>query len=359
MIVLSVSFFSNKEKGISQSFLFFTVLAVCFHLIYLMILDLNLEISYPYILWFPYSFLMGIGPLIFLYTQSIVLKDFRLRRKDYLLFVPLAIEVIGQLMLIRASTVQGMQVYNVPYAGVFMIVTYFLAGVSIFYYLRKSSALMSQHRSQAEQYYSSIQDKSPLTIQRLLKYYKIIWLCWLPTALLFLLFFRFQLQYLILIIPIYGLSIAITYLTYWITLENRSFVDRIVPLEKERPRNSSYDHLSQKKVEEKLAILKSLLDQENIYLEEDVSLGSLANRAKMEPNLVSFLLNAHLGVSFFEFINQARVQEFKDRLQSNQYNHLTLLAIALDCGFSSKSSFNRIFKKVTGLTPRKYMANEK
>ena len=56
----------------------------------------------------------------------------------------------------------------------------------------------------------------------------------------------------------------------------------------------------------------------------------------------------------FDYVNQFRVEEVKKRMSDINYKHLTLLGIALDCGFNSKSSFNNIFKKITNYTPTEY-----
>ncbi len=59
--------------------------------------------------------------------------------------------------------------------------------------------------------------------------------------------------------------------------------------------------------------------------------------------------------NFYSYINAFRVEEFKERVVSQKYTHLTILAIALDCGFNSKSTFNRIFKQATGITPNEFV----
>ena len=55
-------------------------------------------------------------------------------------------------------------------------------------------------------------------------------------------------------------------------------------------------------------------------------------------------------------MNEYRVEEFKRQIQNPQNKHLTLLAVALDCGFNSKSTFNRAFKNATGTTPKEFLA---
>ena len=74
----------------------------------------------------------------------------------------------------------------------------------------------------------------------------------------------------------------------------------------------------------------------------------------MSIHLLSQVINEQLGVNFFNFVNQYRVEEFKERLADPSNRNFSLLGIAFDSGFNSKSTFNRIFRNTTGLTPSRY-----
>lgn len=92
-----------------------------------------------------------------------------------------------------------------------------------------------------------------------------------------------------------------------------------------------------------------------LFTEPELSLADLAGRLSVHPNYLSQVINEAEGVSFYDYINSLRVEEFK-RLVSLPENHkYTLLALAYDCGFNSKSAFNRFFKKETGLSPSAYV----
>lgn len=100
--------------------------------------------------------------------------------------------------------------------------------------------------------------------------------------------------------------------------------------------------------------IRQLLEEEKIYLRTELSLVELAEAAEMSPHQLSRLINEEFGRSFFELINFYRVEEVKQRLCDPRYNALSILGIAMESGFSSKSSFNAEFKKCTGLTPSAY-----
>jgi len=61
---------------------------------------------------------------------------------------------------------------------------------------------------------------------------------------------------------------------------------------------------------------------------------------------------------FFEFINQYRVNEVKAKITDPAYENLSLLGIAFESGFNTKSAFNRVFKKITGFTPGEYKKHQ-
>lgn len=85
-----------------------------------------------------------------------------------------------------------------------------------------------------------------------------------------------------------------------------------------------------------------------------LTLQELAADLDVSPHSLSQVINEQLGRNFHDLINERRVEEVRRRLDDPANAHLTLLAVALDAGFRSKSTFNSIFKKITGLTPSQY-----
>ena len=94
------------------------------------------------------------------------------------------------------------------------------------------------------------------------------------------------------------------------------------------------------------------LEGERAYLDEEISLAAFAYELDLEPYLLSRFLNIHLQTTFIRLINSYRVNEAKTLLTSHPED--SILAIAFASGFNSKASFNRIFKRATGMTPSEY-----
>ena len=103
------------------------------------------------------------------------------------------------------------------------------------------------------------------------------------------------------------------------------------------------------------AKLQQLIETEKSHLNPDVSLRLLAGELGIHANQLSWLLNDGFGKNFNEFINHYRVEEFKTLAKLPENAHLTIMSIAYDCGFNSKTVFNTYFKKETGLTPKQFL----
>lgn len=108
--------------------------------------------------------------------------------------------------------------------------------------------------------------------------------------------------------------------------------------------------------EDKLIIeqLKISMDKDKLYLNPLLNLQLLADKLNITSNHLSLILNDCMGTNFYDFINAYRVEEVKRRLGDPKYKNQTLLSISGDCGFNSKSAFNRIFKNFTGKTPSQF-----
>lgn len=100
--------------------------------------------------------------------------------------------------------------------------------------------------------------------------------------------------------------------------------------------------------------LLAYMTAESPYLEPELSLADLARRLRTNPVVLSQVINAGVGKNFNDFVNSYRVEAFKAAVKSPKNEHLSLLGIAFNCGFNSKATFNRSFKKITGLLPKEF-----
>jgi len=101
--------------------------------------------------------------------------------------------------------------------------------------------------------------------------------------------------------------------------------------------------------------LSELMMQRKLFLDENISLPSLAGMMNVHPNYLSQVINERFQKNFYEFINSHRIEEFKSIVSVEKNRNKTIFALALECGFNSKASFNSSFKKITGITPSQFV----
>lgn len=125
--------------------------------------------------------------------------------------------------------------------------------------------------------------------------------------------------------------------------------------------NSDFEIYSTGKISqeaERKDMLDTYMDENKPFLEPELTLHQLADMTGMQPYLLSYLLNNSYGTPFFDFINGRRVDEFKERIGRGDHLMFSILAIAYDSGFSSKTAFYRYFKKKEGISPGEYIRRQ-
>lgn len=105
------------------------------------------------------------------------------------------------------------------------------------------------------------------------------------------------------------------------------------------------------KTEEHYQNLLQLIQKEKLYQDAQLSMDALAEKTGLSNGYLSKIINQKEGKNFYDFINSYRVKEVKANLTHPDYAHYSILGIGLKAGFKSKSTFNAVFKKMTGMTP--------
>ena len=110
--------------------------------------------------------------------------------------------------------------------------------------------------------------------------------------------------------------------------------------------------------EKELKLLKRdlylALTEDKVYLDDALTLSSLADELSTTNKKLSSVLNHHLNTNFYDYINKFRVNDMIDKMKSGKFENYTLMGIAFESGFRSKTSFNRVFKNETGVSPSEY-----
>ena len=121
-----------------------------------------------------------------------------------------------------------------------------------------------------------------------------------------------------------------------------------------KPTKEKYQNSGLTDAETHFQKLNNLMIEGAFFKKSSLSLSELANELDLHPNYISQIINDNGGQSFYDYVNTFRVNEFKKLIALPENQKYTLIALAYECGFNSKSSFNRYFKKITGETPSQY-----
>ncbi len=104
--------------------------------------------------------------------------------------------------------------------------------------------------------------------------------------------------------------------------------------------------------------LMDFIEKEKPFLDAQLSLRNLAKSLQLHPNKLSYLINEKTGMNFNEFINQFRLTHFKEIACDVKNAHITILGLAYESGFNSKTVFNAYFKKAEGTTPGNWIKKQ-
>lgn len=149
----------------------------------------------------------------------------------------------------------------------------------------------------------------------------------------------------------YGAFLISIFLFYFVTYKLINAPKDILPSIKNKYKSSN---LSDSEIKPVITALNRLMTEEKLFKNHKLSVNEIAKRLGITRQDLSQILNVHMGLRFQDFLNQYRVEEFIKCLDQERYKNFTLLGIANEVGFSSKSSFNATFKKMKGMTPSQY-----
>jgi PAS domain S-box-containing protein len=134
--------------------------------------------------------------------------------------------------------------------------------------------------------------------------------------------------------------------------------DEIIPLLNlnEKYRSSSLRSIDEIKL---YSQLKKLMETDKLYLNSELTLKTLADLLGTNTKYLSQVVNHQAGINFQQFVNLYRVEEAKQKIIKDALSNLTLYGIALQCGFKNKSTFYKVFKELTGYTPKDYVRHKR
>jgi AraC-like DNA-binding protein len=101
--------------------------------------------------------------------------------------------------------------------------------------------------------------------------------------------------------------------------------------------------------------VQNLIQEDSMFINSELTLLDVARKLNTNVAIISKTINQGFKMNFNDFINTYRIEAVKQAFAAGEHKKTTLLGIAFDCGFNSKATFNRAFKKSTGMTPKEYL----
>ena len=345
-------------KRINQSanrFLGLVLLTIVLWIIWVVAIDIDLGRYYPRWSWIPLQYSLTIGPLLYFYVRNLTQPERHFRAKDMIHFSPFLLEQAVQLVQVLESREHTLPTYDSTTFQLANPVLQLLAITSITIYLFFSiKRLRAFDRELADQL-SDISRYQSKWLQRLLVLFGLLWLAWLPYTAVDYFGYHYQLG----IVSYYPLYLLLAFMTIWIGAESFLRPELLIVEVEKMKVLSNLTEAPTPELLETANWLRNQLETNLFYVDAGLTLRSLAEALKVHPNELSRIINLGTGKNFNDLINEYRVKEVIRKMQDPQYDRITLLGIAYDSGFNSKTTFNRTFKQVMGQNPASYKSSLK
>ncbi|WP_350285697.1 helix-turn-helix domain-containing protein [uncultured Croceitalea sp.] len=352
-----------KKRSTSDLFLFFILMVTCYQQTCYTIGFMgwydtfrNTKVNYWLI---PMS--VTILPLIYLYVKSITMSSFRFRRIDWLHFLPAFVMILYRISIFGYdASLHGFGETQNGYLKINLDEPYVLPIYTVFSYLQNllylafTFQLFFVYRKKIKEFFSNTYKIELNWILSFLVLYALLYLYDFVQTMVtqFIVELSYVQQwwmtlYTGLIIIYVGVKGYFTDTTRLRKL-NFSFAPSInsIPNPSENEKTIAIEDIKS---------LTMFMEAEKPYLNPELNLADLAILLGMTRAQLSETINSGFKMNFNDFVNKYRVEAFKEKLLKEEYKKLSLLGIAFECGFNSKATFNRVFKKLTHASPTEYL----
>ncbi|MFT4969494.1 MAG: AraC-like DNA-binding protein [Chitinophagales bacterium] len=308
------------------------------------------------------------GPFLFLYTRYLLYRRWFFKSKDFRHFLPFVVFTFMYFTFFKGELrFDNHQFFlNDGYLAVRLMYSFAFLG-SVSYYTFLTLKILGRHRKQLKDRFSYFSESNELN-----------WLYALTAifSLTYLVYFTLG-AYNVFIKQgyfdiAYTSDVFLTILAFSVSYFGikQPYLFKVIPEEKdeqskiggkkeedskEKYKNSN---LSDEQKEDYVKHIFEYMLAERPFMNAELTVQDLSKHLNVSRHHLTEILNNDIGKNFFTFINEYRVEEVKRRLLDERFEHLTIVAIAFESGFNSKSTFNSIFKQNTGMTPSQWKTAE-
>lgn len=340
----------RKEERLSDSLMGFVLLFLA-----LDIQDYTFGFAGINVLWnelngFPRGIALLTGPSIYFYLKSQTNFDFKLQRKHLIHLIPYATAFTVEFVVFVQGPYAVQRFQESQLASILNDVNFTVMWASYIYYFYMSISLYRRYRRWIKHNYSDVPMVSLHWFRNFI-YVFIAGLAFKQAMTIADTFMQWEFY------QDWWWNLGLVAIIAYVSIQGYAqpqmvpihFDDsEVVGSEEEKAEQSSTDP------QWDMALTKVMVE-EKAYLNPELTLSSLAKKVELTPLQTSEVINGVHGSNFNEYVNGFRVAHFKEEVVKPENKALTLLAVALDSGFNSKATFNRVFKKIEGVSPKEYV----
>ena len=306
---------------------------------------------FPHLLKIDNLFILPMGPVTYFYVSACTQKNFRFKNWMWIHFLPVLVELIyyipiitlsgsEKLELIRENMETGILInpFIIPILKFGITGIYFIACIQLIVRYRKYLGNTASFIDESFQWWLLIY--CSFMIYPFLG----IWFFLLQGSPLFL-----HISWIIFICAIYASALLQPELFH--SFSHQMPIQNSKEEKKQRYENSTLQESQKENFKKKLNVF---MQNEKPFLAAELTINQLAQQINIPAHHLSQVINEKMGCNFLDFINSNRIQNAKAKLSNPKFSHYTILSIAFESGFNSKSAFYAAFKKHTGTTPSNY-----
>lgn len=360
-ILLSLLLFLKKENRHANRVLSVATLCLSLGILNIYFTEMKVYEKYPYIFGFDVGYPFIYGPIFYIYTLLVTKNEEKFKPKQLLHFIPFLVVylyVSPYYLLSHEEKLFKIKEYMTQIQLDMEIISVFKPIHGILY-TWLSLKIINEFSEKLKISFSNIDRKKLDWLKYLIMSTMMVWVV---VAIIIMTVIILGSQDIIYEVTIYFfvsiLIYAIGYgaLNHAEVLNQSDLQDDDSPVEvknltKEKYEKSNLTEDDVIKIKEKLF---DILTTKKLYLKSDLTLADLSEELGISNHNLSEAINKAFNKNFYDLINAYRVEEVKEIIKNPEFSHYSLLAIAFEAGFSSKSSFNTIFKKLNGATPSEY-----
>ncbi len=323
----------------------------------------------------PFIHGLFIGPLVYFYVKSLTNYRFQFQKKDWLHFVPgfAYLLLCGVIVVVDKVVLKRYYLMDGNSDPDFDDWYQWLQNISIIIYLLLSISFYKKYKQYAF-YEFSFADLANLSwLRNFIIAFGIITVLPLLQGLLQLVpafsnlnyvgswYYFFSFAIVVYYIAINGFSavlVPLRKLLFEPELLLQYYQPKLLTAPQVKTEEAEFEILGSQTssgLEEWMQTITTLMQNEKLYEDAELTLSQLAKKLSINTSLLSKIINTGFKMNFNDFVNEYRVNAMMEKLVAGEQKKQTLLGLAFDCGFNSKATFNRAFKKQTGLSPKEWI----